>query len=138
MFCVVTVLQAGNNNYIALTYYLIQTIRSYEVSRRVSAASIRSSPGFANIRKTHTRKCYVTVIVDIISVLKHEVYTNKVDILGLNYQTTRAIVRKCRMWHGLVNKQKRVTEKIEDPSFADRGLSCRLHVEAPRGESGNV
>ena len=24
------------------------------------------------------------------------------------------------------------------PSFADRGLSCRLHVEAPRGESGNV
>ena len=22
--------------------------------------------------------------------------------------------------------------------FADRGLSCRLHVEAPRGESGNV
>ena len=24
------------------------------------------------------------------------------------------------------------------PSFADRGLSCRVHVEAPRGESGNV
>ena len=24
------------------------------------------------------------------------------------------------------------------PSFADRGLSRRLHVEAPRGESGNV
>ena len=24
------------------------------------------------------------------------------------------------------------------PSFGDRGLSCRLHVEAPRGESGNV
>ena len=24
------------------------------------------------------------------------------------------------------------------PSFADRGLSCRLHVKAPRGESGNV
>ena len=24
------------------------------------------------------------------------------------------------------------------PSSADRGLSCRLHVEAPRGESGNV
>ena len=24
------------------------------------------------------------------------------------------------------------------PSFADRGLSCRLHVEAPRGKSGNV
>ena len=24
------------------------------------------------------------------------------------------------------------------PSFADRGLSCRLHVEAPRGESGKV
>ena len=24
------------------------------------------------------------------------------------------------------------------PSFAERGLSCRLHVEAPRGESGNV
>ena len=24
------------------------------------------------------------------------------------------------------------------PSFADRGLSCRLHVEAPRSESGNV
>ena len=24
------------------------------------------------------------------------------------------------------------------PPFADRGLSCRLHVEAPRGESGNV
>ena len=24
------------------------------------------------------------------------------------------------------------------PSFADRGLPCRLHVEAPRGESGNV
>ena len=24
------------------------------------------------------------------------------------------------------------------PSLADRGLSCRLHVEAPRGESGNV
>ena len=24
------------------------------------------------------------------------------------------------------------------PSFADRGLSCRWHVEAPRGESGNV
>ena len=24
------------------------------------------------------------------------------------------------------------------PSFADRGLSCHLHVEAPRGESGNV
>ena len=24
------------------------------------------------------------------------------------------------------------------PSFADRGPSCRLHVEAPRGESGNV
>ena len=24
------------------------------------------------------------------------------------------------------------------PSFANRGLSCRLHVEAPRGESGNV
>ena len=24
------------------------------------------------------------------------------------------------------------------PSFADRGLSCRFHVEAPRGESGNV
>ena len=24
------------------------------------------------------------------------------------------------------------------PSFAGRGLSCRLHVEAPRGESGNV
>ena len=24
------------------------------------------------------------------------------------------------------------------PSFSDRGLSCRLHVEAPRGESGNV
>ena len=23
------------------------------------------------------------------------------------------------------------------PSFADSGLSCRLHVEAPRGESGN-
>ena len=23
------------------------------------------------------------------------------------------------------------------PSFVDRGLSCRLHVEAPRGESGN-
>ena len=24
------------------------------------------------------------------------------------------------------------------PSFADRSLSCRLHVEAPRGENGNV
>ena len=24
------------------------------------------------------------------------------------------------------------------PPFADRGLSCRLHVEAPTGESGNV
>ena len=24
------------------------------------------------------------------------------------------------------------------PSFTDRGLSCRLHVEAPRGEGGNV
>ena len=24
------------------------------------------------------------------------------------------------------------------PSFADGGLSCRLHVEAPRGESANV
>ena len=24
------------------------------------------------------------------------------------------------------------------PSFADRGLSCRLHVETPRGESWNV
>ena len=24
------------------------------------------------------------------------------------------------------------------PSFADRGLSCRLHMEAPRGESGEV
>ena len=24
------------------------------------------------------------------------------------------------------------------PSFADRGLSCRLHVEAPRGESGDI
>ena len=24
------------------------------------------------------------------------------------------------------------------PSYADRGLSCRLHVEAPTGESGNV
>ena len=24
------------------------------------------------------------------------------------------------------------------PSFADRGLSCPLRVEAPRGESGNV
>ena len=24
------------------------------------------------------------------------------------------------------------------PSFAERGLSCRLHVEAPSGESGNV
>ena len=24
------------------------------------------------------------------------------------------------------------------PSLADRGLSCRLHVEAPRGESGDV
>ena len=24
------------------------------------------------------------------------------------------------------------------PSFADRGLSCRLHVEVPRGESGKV
>ena len=24
------------------------------------------------------------------------------------------------------------------PSFADRGLSCRLHVETPRGESGKV
>ena len=24
------------------------------------------------------------------------------------------------------------------PSLADRGLSCRLYVEAPRGESGDV
>ena len=57
---------------------------------------------------------YITVLVDLISGLKFETYTNKLDIFGVNFQTTCLVVRECSMYKGLVHKQERVKEKIEE------------------------